>query len=379
MVVFVSVKKCENYSKMILDSAINEVIELAGGLRKIVNQGDRVLLKPNILSVSSSESAINTHPAVIGSVIRYLKELNAIPFVAEASGFVASTEDAFEKSGIGEVCKDEEVEFHSFSKEGFSEVDVPDGEIFDKIYIAKDILNADVVISLPKLKTHVQAKYTGAVKNFFGAIPQSQRKYLHRIGTFESLSAGIVDIYSIAKPDFALMDAVVSMDGNGPSNGNKRNTGFLLASSDCVALDSAACKLIGFDDDEVLHLIKANNRGLGYSDFREIQIVGDAIGDSFRKFKKPRIQGGNIPTLLMDMAFYFYKREPFVAGDLCIACGYCKNVCPTSAVTIEEHAIIDQKKCIECFCCYEVCPQEAIELKRSFLYRVLSKFKARKD
>jgi ferredoxin len=239
-------------------------------------------------------------------------------------------------------------------------------------------LDADVVISLPKLKTHVQAKYTGAVKNFFGVIPQSQRKYLHRIGTFKSLSSGIVDIYSVVKHDFGLMDAIISMEGNGPSKGSLRNTGFLIASSDCVALDSIACKIIGFNDTEVLHLLKAGNRGLGYSDIREIEVVGDVLLESLKKFKKPRIQGGNVPTFLMDMTFYFYKREPFVDNKLCVLCGYCKSVCPVSAVKLDDHAKIIREKCIECFCCYEVCPQSAIELKRSFLYRILKKVKSRK-
>jgi len=379
MAVLVSVKKCEDYSSLKLNSAIDKAIELAGGLKSIISQGDTVLLKPNILSVASPETAINTHPAVVKSVIEYLKQLKAIPVVAEASGFVASTDDAFEKSGIGIACKSEDVECRSFAKEGFTGIEVQDKEIFEKVYIAKDILSADVVISLPKLKTHVQAKYTGAVKNFFGAIPQSQRKFLHRIGTYESLSAGIVDIYSVVKPDFAIMDAIVSMEGNGPSKGKKNNTGFILASSDCVALDRVACKIIGFDNDEVLHLIKANNRRLGYADFREIEVVGDLIDDAFKKFKKPRIQGGNVPTFLMDMAFYFYKREPNIVKNLCVACGYCQKVCPTSAIIIEEHARILKKNCIECFCCYEVCPQEAIELKRSFLYRMLGKLKKRKE
>ena len=379
MSALVSIKKCENYSKMLVDSAVYDVIELAGGLKHIIHQGDKVLLKPNILSVSPPETAINTHPSIVKSVIKYLKDLKALPYVADGSGFVSSTEDAMEASGIGQVSREEGIEAHSFAKESFDEVEVADNEILNKIYIAKDVLNADVVISLPKLKTHVQAKYTGAVKNFFGVIPQSQRKFIHRIGTFESLSSGIVDIYSVVKPQFAVMDAVVSMEGNGPSKGIKRNTGFLLASSDCVALDSVACKIVGFDDDEVLHLLKASNRGLGYSDLREIEIVGDLIFDSIKKFKKPRIQGGNVPSFLMDFAFYFYKREPFVVSNLCVACGYCQEVCPTSAVKLDETAKIETKKCIECFCCYEVCPQSAIELKRSFLYRILKKIKGGKE
>jgi uncharacterized protein (DUF362 family) len=129
MSVLVSIKKCESYSRMNLYSAVHDVIEMAGGLKNIVKQGDKVLLKPNLLSVSPPESAINTHPAVVQSVIKYLKELKALPYVAEGSGFVASTEDALEKSGILEVCREENIEVHSFTKKGFAEVAVQGHEI----------------------------------------------------------------------------------------------------------------------------------------------------------------------------------------------------------------------------------------------------------
>jgi uncharacterized protein (DUF362 family)/NAD-dependent dihydropyrimidine dehydrogenase PreA subunit len=374
----VSIVKCKDYSSNEVDAAVKQAIELVGGLNANFLKGSRVLLKPNILSVSGSETGINTHPAVVQSVIKYIKDAGGEPLVADASGFVSSTNDALKISGILDVCQKEGIDAHPFTKDGFEEVQVQDGEIFKTLYVAKDVVNADFIISLPKLKTHVQAKYTGAIKNFFGVIPQKQRKHLHRMGTFKSLSAGIVDIYSVVKPDFVLMDAIVSMDGNGPSKGDLRQTGLILASPDCVALDSVVCRMIGFKDGEVLYIDGADKRNLGQSNLSKIDVVGGKLSEFNVRFKKPRIQGGNVPSFMIDFVFYLYKKEPVVDKSKCQACGYCVKVCPTSAIILDDVAHIISDDCIECYCCYEVCPHEVIDLKRSFIYKLMSKIKGRK-
>ncbi|MGB9132092.1 MAG: DUF362 domain-containing protein, partial [Methanosarcina sp.] len=245
----VAIVRCSDYSNV--KDAIRESLNLIGGLEKIISPGNRVLLKPNVLAVRPPEDAVTTHPAVVSAMCELVLEAGGIPVIGDGSGIVrpgsTSTSQAFKASGIEDAASGCGAELINFETSGYVEVEVPNAGQFSRLHIAKAILDADVIISLPKLKTHELTLYTGAVKNFFGVIPQKNRKQAHALEDRDRFGNAVVDIYSIVKPQLAIMDGIVGMEGNGPSNGTPVSAGVVMASYDCVALDIVASELIGID------------------------------------------------------------------------------------------------------------------------------------
>ncbi len=198
----VSIVRCPDYSQA--KDAIIESLELIGGLEKIIRSGDRVLLKANILAARPPEDAVTTHPAIITAMCELVSDIGGIPIVGDGAGIThpGATAEALKISGIEDAAQKCGAEIVNFETAGFVEVDVPDAKQFPRLYIAKPILDADVIISLPKLKTHELTYYTGAVKNFFGAVPLKTRKQAHLLAKRDLFGNAVVDIYSIVKPHF---------------------------------------------------------------------------------------------------------------------------------------------------------------------------------
>ncbi len=229
----VSIVRCEDYSHA--KEAVREAVELIGGLEPIIFPGARVLLKPNLLAAMPPEKAVTTHPAIVSAMCELVVEAGGIPIVGDGAGIThpGVTEEALDISGIREAAQKAGAEVLSFETSGYEVVDVPASSHFSKLYIAKPVLDADVVISLPKLKTHELTLYTGAVKNMFGAIPLKLRKEAHMLGKKDLFSEAVVDIYSARVPHLVLMDGVVGMEGNGPARGTPVNVGIGISSTSC--------------------------------------------------------------------------------------------------------------------------------------------------
>ena len=215
----VSIVRCPDYSDT--KKAIAEALDLLGGLEKIIQPGDRVLLKPNILAASPPESAVTTHPSLVASMCEFVLQAGGKPIVGDGAGISrpGATSKALKASGIEEAARQAGARVVNFETAGFTLVDIPDSLQFRKLYIANPVLEADVVISLPKLKTHELTYYTGAVKNFFGTLPLRCRKEIHLLGKRDLFGEAVADVYSAVRPSFAVMDGIMGMEGNGPSHG----------------------------------------------------------------------------------------------------------------------------------------------------------------
>jgi uncharacterized protein (DUF362 family)/Pyruvate/2-oxoacid:ferredoxin oxidoreductase delta subunit len=369
----VSIVRCSDYTNV--KSAIKESLDLIGGLEKIVSPGSRVLLKPNVLAIRPPEDAVTTHPAVISALCELVSELGGIPMIGDGSGIIkpgsTSTSQAFKVSGIEAVASKYGAELKNFETYGYSEVDIPGGKQFSSLYISKAILEADVIISLPKLKTHELTLYTGAVKNFFGTIPQKNRKQAHILGDRNHFGEAIVDIYSIVKPHLAVMDGIFGMEGNGPANGKVVFAGVIMASHDCVSLDIIASELIGIDPLKVPTNKAALSRGLGAE---HPEIVGTPIKDVQVKFKSP--EGGIIalmPPFLVNVLRKQLTVNPFINTSICAFCKACVLNCSAHAIEeVGKSLKINEKKCIQCYCCRELCPKDAVGIKKSLLLRILT-------
>jgi uncharacterized protein (DUF362 family)/Pyruvate/2-oxoacid:ferredoxin oxidoreductase delta subunit len=367
----VSIIHCKDYSHS--KSAISRSLELIGRLESIVSSGDRVLLKVNLLAPRPPEDAVTTHPAVVAVVIDIVKEAGGIPIVGDSAGMIhpGATAEALEISGIQAIAAEKGAEIANFDTTGFEKVDVKNGKKLSSIYMAKPVLEADVVISLPKLKTHELTLFTGAVKNMFGTVPSKIRKDAHTLGTNELFSQAVVDIYSVRPPDLAIMDGVVGMEGHGPSRGEPVDVGVIMAARNCVALDMVASKIMGFGPDEILTSKEAAKRGFGPSSLEDITLLGDSIEEVLMDCKRPGRGLSSLPNPIGKLMLKLHSMRPEIDNDKCQKCGACIKNCPTDAIQLPYPIEINKELCILCFTCFELCPHNSIFIQRSWLARHL--------
>ncbi len=356
--------RADKYDPAELNSALEKAFALLGGLERLVPRGARVFVKVNLLPPPSPpERAIITHPTFTAAVVSLLKELTPHIAVGDDVHDVRS----FEVGGYQEVCQRLGVELINLRELGFEEISL-DGGVLKKVYIAKAVREAEMIINLPKLKTHALTTFTGAIKNLYGVIPTGLRTALHGEHPQPAEFAQVlVDIFSVARPSLTVMDGVMAMEGAGPANGAPRALGLILASTDAVAVDAIAQSAIGLDPMRVWTTYHAHKRGLGVGDPREIEVLGEDLESiRIRDFRLPPAAGeimGRVPTPVTRWATRHLQAQPAVISARCVACAACVRACPTGAAQFRgKKAWIDKKKCIRCMCCHEACRYGAIEL-----------------
>jgi uncharacterized protein (DUF362 family)/Pyruvate/2-oxoacid:ferredoxin oxidoreductase delta subunit len=364
MMARVAIVKCKNYERARVEQAVKTAFDLLGGLSAFVKKGEKVLIKPNILSARLPEDGVCTHLEVIRAAVKSVKECGAMPFIGDNPGGSLSPSKAYEGSGLALLAKEEGVELK----------ETKDIKVVNGIPIADYFFECDKIINLPKMKTHSLMGLTGAVKNMYGAIAGLHKSELHKkFPNPEEFAKVLVDTFEITKPSLVLMDGIVAMDQQGPAAGRLKYPGLILAGEDSVAIDSVFAELIGIKPLDILTTKESYKRKLGEADLKNIEILGESVRDSLiEDFEVPGEPG--LITVLGPYAKFaakFIKFGPCINKKLCKKCMICKDTCPVSAITIDqENSAIDFKKCIKCMCCHEVCPYKAIDLKRNFLARV---------
>lgn len=364
--------KCENYNEKIVKEKVEEALNLIGGLKKFVKTGQKVLIKPNLLSPRSPQDAVTTHPAVIKAVCEEVLSLSAQPTIADIPGYIHLGGDFLEKTGIAKISQELNIPAVPLEKDGFQDVKIKDGKHLKSVYIAKMVKDVDVIINISKAKTHMQTMFTGAIKNMFGCIPSKERKRAHNIGGYEKFSQAVVDIYSVLIPHLNIMDAIVGMEGTGPTQGTPKKLGLLLASGDAVAMDCVITYLMGYKPRSVVMIEEAGKRKLGETKFENIKIAGiENIEDLVVNFKKPRILFSDLPNFFTVIGYKLTEVKPFIISSKCKKCLVCVESCPVDAID-RENPKINTQKCIECFCCHELCPEGAVEIKKALLSKIIS-------
>ena len=360
----VSIVKCRDYERIRVEQAVKKAFDLLGGISAFVKKGERILIKPNILSARLPEDGVCTHLEVIRAVVRLVKGCGAVVFIGDNPGGSISPAMAYEGSGLISLAKEEGVEFK----------EVKGIKIVNNIPIAAYVFECDKIISLPKMKTHILMGLTGAVKNMYGACAGLHKSELHkRFPSPEEFAKILVDTFEIARPSLVLVDGIVSMDQAGPSSGRLRNSGILIAGEDSVAVDAVFARLVGIKPLDILTTKEAYKRKLGEADLENIEILGESVKENLiNDFEVPG-KSGLIAALAPFAKFVagFIKFGPHINEKLCKKCMICRDSCPVSAIAIMSpgKSGIDLKKCVRCMCCHEVCPHKAIELKRNFLAR----------
>lgn len=371
----VSIVKCEKYENDDLKKAIRKSLDLIGGLPKFVKPGNTVLLKVNAIIGFPAERAATTHPAVVRAMSELVKEAGGLPLVGDSSGAFGFTGQSLEMCGIAKAAKDAGAKLVNFESTGTYPVNV-NGKIIKTINVAKPVIDCDVLISMPKLKTHQLTKYTGAVKNFYGVIPGTGKAVIHRLApSEESFSNAVVDVYSALKPALAVMDGIVGMEGEGATNGTPVGSKVIISGSDCVSVDAVSSEVTGFFHKDIMIIRFAHERGLGVGNLDEIEVIGEKIADVRMDFKKSKYIAYKFPDFFRKYLFGFAENVSSVeiSDDVCKKCGICVKSCPSGAITLEPHSVIDRKKCIKCYCCHELCPNGAVELKTSLLGKLILK------
>ncbi len=194
---------------------------------------------------------------------------------------------------------------------------------------------------------------------------------LHALGTGAALSEAIVDTFGAYPPQLNLLDAVVAMEGPGPTRGRPRKLGYLAASTDAVALDAVVQWLCGFGPQEILTTRAAAAAGYGCDNLAEIVLTGTDPKLLRTKLQRAPSLPLYLPRWLGEWGRRLIYVRPRVDPRRCVACGQCQAVCPAECIEIEEYARIDRGKCLECFCCMEACPHDAVSVQRSLLSRFL--------
>ncbi|MBO4345661.1 MAG: DUF362 domain-containing protein [Victivallales bacterium] len=377
----VSLAKLDGYDDFSrVELAMREALAPFGGMSAIVSPGQRVLLKPNLVAPSKPELAVTTHPAIVRAAIRLVKEVGGICFVGDGPG-VGGTVNAARGSGLCDVAAEEGAEVLEFAETAVFEND--GNRLLKRLELARQLKDMDVLITLPKLKTHCQMAFTGALKNQYGLIPGAAKGKFHfRFQNRDRMADLMVDINRTAKPALAIMDAVVGMEGPGPSGGTPRQIGAIIAGTDLTAVDTVAFTLIGLRLEEVPVSMAAKRGGYGTADLEEIEVVGAQISDlavpDFKLVKAP-LNIMRILPLPKSMLRWIRRQvapAPWIDSSKCIKCRRCENGCPVEPAAIRPLAAaesrLDDSLCIRCYCCHEFCPVKAIELRKSILARCIN-------
>ncbi|PIU42118.1 MAG: hypothetical protein COS99_01835 [Candidatus Omnitrophica bacterium CG07_land_8_20_14_0_80_42_15] len=358
----VAIARCHGYQKEELDKALGRVLELLGGLEKFIKPGERVLIKPNFLSARKPEEGVNTHPEFIRAVLKKVKAITSDIMIGDSpGGFGKNIDEIYERSGVKQVAQEEGVALVKFDK----------SRKIGRYPVAVCALEADKIISLPKFKSHDIMLITAAVKNMYGVLPGIFKAKQHSIApSNKQLAPILVDAYSIRKPDLSIVDAIVSMDGNGPSSGRLRETDFIIASTDGVAVDSVLMKITGLEPFDLHTNKEAHDRGIGEADLEKIDILGETINsvkvDDFR-FSEIRLLN-RAPKLIAWLLKLLMVFKINIDNSKCRRCKLCEEACPASAISIAEHKCkVDHSKCLLCMCCREICPHGAVVVDKSLL------------
>ncbi|PID39476.1 MAG: (4Fe-4S)-binding protein [Proteobacteria bacterium] len=335
-----------------------------------IGAGTRVLIKPNFLVPAVPEKAVTTHPSIVRAAAEFALEKGARVQISDspaAGGFTR----LMKKGGYNEAFGDLDVDVRPFEKT----ISVDMGEPFGSIDVAKDAMEADVVLNLAKLKTHSMMMLTLGVKNIFGCIVGLKKSEWHmRAGVDRHLFGHlIVSIHEAVGPAYTIVDGVLAMEGLGPGkSGTPRQLDLILGGKSAYAVDHVACLLVGMDPDKLETL--QNAREMGVYD-GAVHINGDLkIIDDFRF---PELGSLNIgPKPLGWFMRKYVIQQPVADRKACKLCGECWKHCPAAVISHTDRGVyFDTDKCIRCYCCLEVCPHAAIRAQKPLVGKIWSWWK----
>jgi len=344
----VFIAKCDEYEQA--GAAVDRILDAYGGTEAILNGRKRVVVKPNLIMPRKPDDAATTHPAVMAAVCAAFIKAGADVKIIDSTGGPhtkmilkvlygrCGMKLAAERSGA-------ELSYDTSSRT----VTFPEGRVIKELELLGPVMDAELVISVAKMKTHGFMAMTGCVKNMFGCIPGFGKPMQHRRQSKrEDFAAMLVDLCQRIAPGFNILDGVIGMEGAGPTGGDPKHAGVIIGGFSPFAVDLAQCHLMGLRTDSVRTLQEAASRGLAPGDPELLTWFGDDR-ELLRTNFKPAVKHKDdaVPTIT----------------DKCVGCGDCTRVCPMKCITVHEgKAVINGRECIRCYCCHEFCGAKAILL-----------------
>ena len=364
-------------------AAIAELLAPLGAL-DFVKPGMKVVIKANLVSAMKPTEAATTHPTLVCALTEMLTQRGAEVIIGDSPGGLYNSVfvgRVYTASGMREAEK-----YGARLNSDFSEkvAEYEEGRVLHSFTYTGYLDEADLVINFCKLKSHGMMGMSCAAKNMFGAVPGIIKpEYHYRFPNYDDFADMILDLDEYFHPVISIADAVIGMEGNGPTAGTPRKIGCLLASRSPHNLDFVAAKIIGIDPAEVPTLSAAKRRDLIPDSLENLALYGDLAPLVMKDFELvverrslefSSTSKNPIKRFFGKIAAAILRTKPVLKKDLCVGCGVCKNICPAKAMQIKNgKVVIDRKKCIRCFCCQEFCPKSAMKVKRTFLAGIFHK------
>lgn len=335
---------------------LEDVLNKIGSLEKFIRSGDHVFIKPNLCAPKSHETGTTTNPYLIEELIKLLKPITCNITIGDGPIPV-----------FGKLSADGHPLLYSIAKKhGIEIIDLNHGdlEVSGSFVLSKTVLEADVVINMPVLKTHVRTGLTCSLKNMMGVVPLRLKHEMHKQG----LDRRIVELAKTIKPDLNIVDATTCQEKDGPTNGTAKELGLVIAGDNQVAVDALCCKIIGINPRSIPHLKLADQENVG--SIRDIELVGFER-KYISRFELPWMYKNIFTRLAMQVAegpiIRCFERNNgiLIDKDKCVKCNLCVKVCPVRALTMAEEApVVDSESCILCLCCHETCLNGAISIRK---------------
>ena len=331
----VIIKKCNSYNYTEVEKAVFSCMDYCAELRTAKKNTGKVLLKINLLKKNLPADAVTTHPTVVEAAVRYLHSLGWQVTIGDSPGgpfYKKRMQEIYTVTGMQQVADNTGCELNY----DISSINIKNNRA-EKLHSMKIISVAkkvDLIVSIAKFKTHCMMMYTGGVKNLFGIIPGlTKAQYHFKLHTAENFADHLLDICEYVQPVFTIIDAIEGMEGNGPSSGEKRYTGLLLAAKNPYALDTVGTYIMGMDPLTVPTIRAAKKRGLFSGRLNDINILGDDFSTiPIIPFKKPdsikkTLVSGIVPAKVEEFLIRALRPKPVFKHDKCISCGDCMQSC----------------------------------------------------
>lgn len=375
----VAVVRCKTYNVEAVKPALEEALNAVNGL-DFVMPGMKIIIKPNLVSFKKPDAAATTHPALLEALVEMLLARGADVTIGDSPGgphslpllnrvYAATGMDRLEKLGakLNRNMNEKTVDF-------------PEGKVLKNFTYTEYLDEADAIIDFCKLKSHGMLGMSAAVKNLFGTIPGLKKPEVHyKFQNDAEFADMLVDLNEYFKPRLAICDAVVGMEGNGPTAGTPRQIGAIIASKSTYYADVVGAELIGMNIDGLPTLQAAYERGFAPASSKNLRVYGDIRALTVDDFKAPPVRGlsfmrkGNVLHFISKAAL---EHKPTLKKRFCVGCGECARMCPAKAIEMKnKKPHINREKCIRCFCCQEFCPRAAMVAHRPLAAKVLNKLK----